>query len=174
MREIQASDAKAHLPQILDDVEHGETSSLPDTAEPSRGSCRRRCAGPRRSIRRSTASSSFASTPDGSQSANFCRLDAKGTNIDPLRPRRIGRRRGRLTEVDTATFLRSLSRLGISIDRSPEETEVLALGRRHRLSVYDASYLELARREAIPLATLDTELARAARSENLSLVGADA
>ncbi|MBZ5726749.1 MAG: type II toxin-antitoxin system Phd/YefM family antitoxin [Acidobacteriia bacterium] len=25
MREIQASDAKAHLPQLLDDVERGET-----------------------------------------------------------------------------------------------------------------------------------------------------
>lgn len=25
MREVQASDAKAHLPQLLDDVEHGET-----------------------------------------------------------------------------------------------------------------------------------------------------
>ena len=25
MREVQASDAKAHLPQVLDDVEHGES-----------------------------------------------------------------------------------------------------------------------------------------------------
>jgi prevent-host-death family protein len=25
MREVQASDAKVHLPQLLDDVEHGET-----------------------------------------------------------------------------------------------------------------------------------------------------
>lgn len=28
MREIQASDAKAHLPQILDEVERGETVSI--------------------------------------------------------------------------------------------------------------------------------------------------
>jgi predicted nucleic acid-binding protein len=86
----------------------------------------------------------------------------------------VNERRGRLTEADTATFLRGLSRLGIMIDRSPDEAEILALARRHRLSVYDASYLELTRRQAIPLATLDSELASAARSEKLALIGADA
>jgi predicted nucleic acid-binding protein len=82
----------------------------------------------------------------------------------------VSERRGRLTETDTAAFLRRLARLGVTVDRSPEEAGVLALARRHRLTVYDASYLELAQREALPLATLDTELARAARAEGVPVL----
>jgi predicted nucleic acid-binding protein len=83
----------------------------------------------------------------------------------------VNERRGRLTAVNTAMFLRGLSRLGIAIDRSPDEADVLALARLHRLSVYDASYLELARRAAISLATLDTILSSAARAESVRLIG---
>jgi predicted nucleic acid-binding protein len=83
----------------------------------------------------------------------------------------VNERRGRLTENDTAAFLRGLARLGVTVDRSPEEAEVLALARRHRLSVYDAAYLELARRDGVALATLDGELATAARGESILLLG---
>ena len=86
----------------------------------------------------------------------------------------INERRGRLAEADTAAFLRGLSRLGVTVDRLPEEAGVMTLARKHRLTVYDASYLELAQRETIPLATLDADLIRAARAENLSLIGAAA
>jgi predicted nucleic acid-binding protein len=86
----------------------------------------------------------------------------------------IHERRGRLAEADTAAFLRGLSRLGVTVDRLPEEAGVMTLARKHRLIVYDASYLELAQREALPLARLDADLIRAARAENLSLIGAAA
>ena len=49
---------------------------------------------------------------------------------------------------------------------------VLRLARFHRLSVYDASYLELALREGTPMATLDAELAAAATAEATGLIGA--
>ena len=39
----------------------------------------------------------------------------------------------------------------------------LDLARRYHLSAYDASYLELALRAGLPLATLDADLAKAAR-----------
>ena len=78
--------------------------------------------------------------------------------------------RGRLAEADTAAFLRAVSRLGVVIDRSPEDAAVLTLARRHRLTVYDASYLELSLREGLALATLDADLARAARAERVSLL----
>jgi predicted nucleic acid-binding protein len=84
----------------------------------------------------------------------------------------INERRGRLAEADTAAFLRGLSRLGVTVDRLPEEAGVMTLARKHRLTVYDASYLELAQRETLPLATLDADLIRAAREENLSLIWA--
>jgi predicted nucleic acid-binding protein len=83
----------------------------------------------------------------------------------------LGDRQKRVTERETARFLRNISRLTITIDSSPNEAQVLTLARRHRLTVYDAAYLELAGREALPLATLDEELAAAARAEQVALIG---
>ena len=83
----------------------------------------------------------------------------------------VNERRGRLTETDTAAFLRTLSRLAVTIDRQPGEAEVLTLARQHRLSVYDAAYLELAQRDSVPLSTLDQRLADAARIAQVPLVG---
>jgi predicted nucleic acid-binding protein len=82
----------------------------------------------------------------------------------------VSERRKRITESDTGVFLRNLAGLRIRIDREPEEGAVLRLARTHRLSVYDASYLELALRATIPLATLDGELAAAAHKEGTSLI----
>jgi predicted nucleic acid-binding protein len=83
----------------------------------------------------------------------------------------LGERQRRLTERQAARFLRDISRLTITIDSSPNEAQVLTLARRHRLTVYDAAYLELAGREVLPLATLDQELAAAARAEQVALIG---
>jgi predicted nucleic acid-binding protein len=70
--------------------------------------------------------------------------------------------------------LRNVERLAITIDGTPDESGVLTLARRHQLTVYDAAYLELAVRNALPLATLDAVLATAARSEGVPLFGDDA
>jgi predicted nucleic acid-binding protein len=82
----------------------------------------------------------------------------------------VNERRKRITESDTGVFLRDLAGRRIRIDREPEEGAVLRLARTYRLSVYDAAYLELALREAIPLATLDGELAAAVRREGTKLI----
>ena len=82
----------------------------------------------------------------------------------------VNERRKRLTENDTAMFLRGLARLGVTIDRSPEEAGLLALARQHRLTVYDAAYLELALRRNLPLATLDEQLLRACKAAGGSSV----
>lgn len=60
-------------------------------------------------------------------------------------------------EVDTATFSRSLS-------------DTLQLARRYKLSAYDASYLELALRLGLPLATLDEDLRKAAMKAGVNIV----
>ncbi|AXC11496.1 hypothetical protein ACPOL_2172 [Acidisarcina polymorpha] len=44
------------------------------------------------------------------------------------------------------------------------------LAEKHRLTAYDAGYLELALRSALPLATLDDALRRAARLEGVSVL----
>lgn len=46
----------------------------------------------------------------------------------------------------------------------------LALARAHRLSFYDATYLELAQRLNLPLATFDLPLRRAAAAERVALI----
>ena len=48
---------------------------------------------------------------------------------------------------------------------------MLALARGHRLTIYDAAYLELALRADAPLATLDRQLASAARAARVPLLG---
>ncbi len=47
----------------------------------------------------------------------------------------------------------------------------LKLAERHRLTLYDAAYLELAVRRGLPLATLDGELRAAAPAEGVALLG---
>jgi predicted nucleic acid-binding protein len=82
----------------------------------------------------------------------------------------VNERRRRLGESDTAAFLMNLSRLRVRLDRLPEGDAVLRLARTHRLSVYDAAYLELAQREGLPLATLDADLRRAAVKAGVALL----
>ncbi len=61
-------------------------------------------------------------------------------------------------EVDTATFSHALS-------------DTLQLARRYKLSAYDASYLELALRLGMPLATLDEDLQKAAKKAGVKRFG---
>jgi len=82
----------------------------------------------------------------------------------------VNERRRRITESDTASFLQNLSLLRFRVDQAPDENAALRLARAHRLSVYDAVYLELAQREGLPLATLDADLRQAAASEGVALV----
>lgn len=80
-------------------------------------------------------------------------------------------RRGRSSETQAASFLTRLELLPIHVD----ETQVnqiwltlLDLARRHHLSAYDASYLELALRLGIPLSCLDGPLVAAAAAIGLA------
>lgn len=83
----------------------------------------------------------------------------------------VNERRGRITQPTTSAFLRELSSLPIVTDRTPNEAELIALARQHRLTIYDAAYLELALREYVSLATLDSALMRVARELAIPLVG---
>jgi predicted nucleic acid-binding protein len=82
----------------------------------------------------------------------------------------VNERRGRITLPDSAAFLLHLSKLSVRIDRLPDEDSVLRLARKHRLSVYDAAYLELARREGLQIATLDADLRKAATREGVAMI----
>lgn len=81
----------------------------------------------------------------------------------------IAERRGRIAPEVSDQALAQFRRLPLSFDADPEEGTLLSLARAHRLSVYDALYLELARRKGATLATLDKRLAEAARTERVGL-----
>ena len=73
--------------------------------------------------------------------------------------------RGLVREVQSEAFLEMLEGLDIGADSatfSKAFSDTLQIARRYQLSAYDASYLELAMREKLPLATLDEDLQRAA------------
>lgn len=77
----------------------------------------------------------------------------------------VAERRGRLKEADTVRFLSLLRQLPIVVEMDPPERvfgEVVQLARQYHLSTYDASYLDLAMRLGVPLATHDEGLRRVA------------
>jgi predicted nucleic acid-binding protein len=79
-------------------------------------------------------------------------------------------RRNRLSPEKRAAGLVQLSNLPITIDAHTAARawhNVLVLAERHALTVYDATYLDLALRDRLPLASLDKDLLAAARAEGL-------
>ena len=63
--------------------------------------------------------------------------------------------------------LNAVQDLPIRTDTEPDLSIAFALAERHGLSFYDAIYLELAKRHAAPIATLDKALDQAATGEGL-------
>ncbi len=85
----------------------------------------------------------------------------------------VMRRRGRLDEPALADALSLLDSLAPEIELVSAVRcwgSVSGLARQYRLSVYDAAYLELAKRRRLPLATLDDALRKAARRARVKLV----
>ena len=78
-------------------------------------------------------------------------------------------RRGRLSAEEVKERLDALKGLPIATDEEPDLQSAFDLARAHGLSLYDALYLELAKRENAELATLDGPLGRAAAIEGVSL-----
>jgi predicted nucleic acid-binding protein len=69
--------------------------------------------------------------------------------------------------------LADLSALPIRVDAETSSRawgDTLELAERHRLTLYDAAYLELAKRRLLPIATLDRELHRAALREGVEVL----
>lgn len=86
----------------------------------------------------------------------------------------MGVRKGRSDGAFRDAALADLAELPITVD--PETGRhawgaTAKLAARHRLTIYDAAYLELARRRGIPLATLDRDLRAAASAEDVALLG---
>ena len=105
-------------------------------------------------------------------------LDADEGLVPPIWPYEVANsllvaeRSGRSTSQGTERSLGLLSALPISIADATTASafgRVLSLAREQRLTVYDASYLELAMRQDLPLATEDRDLRRSAARVGVAL-----
>lgn len=83
-------------------------------------------------------------------------------------------RRRRIDLAFRDQALEDLLKLNVSVDTQTDRfawTTTLSLSDRFDLTVYDACYLELAQRRALPLATLDKDLHKAAKALDIPLLG---
>lgn len=81
--------------------------------------------------------------------------------------------KGLLTEARSTEFVGLLQKMAIAADGATSGQALgatLQLARRHGLSAYDASYLELALRHGFPLATLDLDLRKAMSAAGVPLM----
>ena len=81
----------------------------------------------------------------------------------------INERRGRLPEGEAENMIKAIDEFRMELDTAPSSTNVLAMARKHNLTVYDAMYLDLAQRKSAALATLDAALSRAAQAEGVAV-----
>ena len=86
----------------------------------------------------------------------------------------VAERRRRLNAATRAALTAFLRELPIMLDLDTAERawgEAALLAERFRLSVYDATYLELALRRRLPLASLDQGLREAAMAVGVDVLG---
>jgi predicted nucleic acid-binding protein len=87
----------------------------------------------------------------------------------------VAMRRNRIDEGFRRAALADLALLDITTDPHTEAhvwSDTLHLADRFRLTLYDAAYLELAQRRALPLATLDAALRVAGEALGIRVMGA--
>ena len=86
----------------------------------------------------------------------------------------MAERKGRIRAAQSVAFIADLGKLDFERDdQAPARAfaELLPLCRAHRLTSYDAIYLDLAVRRSLPLATLDVDLRKAAKALGVKLLG---
>ncbi len=77
-----------------------------------------------------------------------------------------------INAIESEQFISQLDNLPILVDPNTSQqafSRIIALARIYNLSSYDASYLELAIRTGLPLATLDKQLINAAKKSAIPI-----
>ena len=85
----------------------------------------------------------------------------------------INERRGRIDAKGVRATLADLEEMRIALDTDHDDRVVLDIARRHGLTVYDAAYLEVAACRALPIASLDLRIRRAAALNRIALIEPD-
>ena len=82
-------------------------------------------------------------------------------------------RRNRITQAEVTRNLSLLNSLPVLVDEAASDEawhESLLLAQKHKLTSYDAAYLELAIRHGVALGSLDQELRAAALAESVAVI----
>lgn len=85
----------------------------------------------------------------------------------------VAERKKRLSPAASDQFIALLFELPIIVEPEPPDRmirEIFALARKNQISTYDASYLDLAIKRGIPIATLDDRLIAAAKQNRVGIV----
>lgn len=82
----------------------------------------------------------------------------------------VAERRGRMNPDDSDRFLADLEKLPIDFHHGCDSAGTMRLARAHKLSVYDAAYLQIAVEMHLPLATIDRKLESAAKREGVTVL----
>lgn len=85
----------------------------------------------------------------------------------------VAERKKRLTKAASGHFIAMLTQLPIVVDPTEPERvfhDIISLARQYKLTSYDASYVELAIRKGLPIASLDNAILKAARDIRLQIV----
>ncbi len=85
----------------------------------------------------------------------------------------MAERRGRIASADAHRHLTQLKQLPVQMDDASWDEAWSAahlLAQKHKLTAYDAAYLEAAIRNGVPLGSLDTALRTAAKAEKVPLL----
>lgn len=86
----------------------------------------------------------------------------------------MAEKRKRISAGDSDRFLALLGTLEIEIDDEAHNrsfSDLLPLCRSHGITSYDAAYLDVALRHRLPLASLDDDLRRSAKTLRIKLLG---
>ena len=73
----------------------------------------------------------------------------------------VAEKKGRIKEADAMIFIKNLKNLPVFIETNNFDNitkDILSLSREHHITVYDASYIELALRKNLTLISFDKEL----------------
>ena len=143
MKQVSLSEARANIAELLDEVERGETLQISQNG--------------------AAAKEVWPTITEEQRSRARIAME----QIQEAR-----KKTPRVTVDRHGYILRAPVADDYPYSSTFETKAVFALAQRHRLTFYDAAYLELAQRERIPLATLDQAIARAAIAEGVPLIGA--
>lgn len=88
----------------------------------------------------------------------------------------VAERKKRITKSASGHFVEMLSQLPIAVDSTEPERvfhDIMSLARQYKLTSYDASYIELAIRKGLPIASLDKAILKAAKDIQVQILSAN-